>query len=216
LQDQYFNIYNKGAVVATLLDLELLKLSNGKKGLRELIIELANQYGPQKPFSEENFFDELVKITYPEIRIFINNYIDGNKKLPVAEYFYMIGINYAEDVGYDSSRVSLGFGLGIKNNKLIVTNVADRNTSILNPGDYLYKVDDVEITLQNVQQVLVKYSALKVGEEFEFIIQRNTEEIPVKIVAGPRAIRHEFKVLQDITPAQLEMRNLWLQNLSLN
>lgn len=216
LQDQYFNIYNKGAVVATLLDFELLKLSNGKKGLRELIIELANQYGPQKPFSEENFFDELVKITYPEIRIFINNYIDGNKKLPVAEYFDMIGIKYTEDVGYDSSRVSLGFGLGIKNNKLIVTNVADRNTSILNPGDYLYKVDDVEITLQNVQQVLVKYSALKVDEEFEFIILRNNEEIPVKIVAGPRAIRHEFKVFQDIIPAQLEMRNLWLQNLSLN
>jgi predicted metalloprotease with PDZ domain len=33
-QDQYVNIYSKGAVVATLLDIKLLELSRKKKGTR--------------------------------------------------------------------------------------------------------------------------------------------------------------------------------------
>ncbi len=78
MQSQYVNIYNKGAVAAGLLDIRLLELSNGTKGLREVINELAEKYGPGKSFSENNFFNELVKMTYPEIKDFFENYIEGN------------------------------------------------------------------------------------------------------------------------------------------
>ena len=91
---QFGNVYNKGALVAALLDIRLLELSGGQKGLRELILELIDTYGPENAFSEENFFNALVDMTYPEIEDFIDQYIEGSDPLPMKEYFNKIGIDF--------------------------------------------------------------------------------------------------------------------------
>jgi predicted metalloprotease with PDZ domain len=91
---QFGNVYNKGALVAALLDIKLLELSNGEKGLRELILELIDTYGPDHAFSEADFFDDLVGRTYPEIEDFIDLYIKGTSALPMEEYFNKIGVDF--------------------------------------------------------------------------------------------------------------------------
>lgn len=91
---QFNNVYQKGALVAALLDIRLLELSNGERGLRELILELIDVYGPNNAFSEENFFDDLVARTYPEIAGFIDLYIEGTAPLPMEEYFNKIGVDF--------------------------------------------------------------------------------------------------------------------------
>ena len=91
---QFGNVYNKGALVAALLDIRLLELSNGQQGLRELILELIDTYGPNNAFSEANFFEDLVDRTYPEIEDFINLYIKGTAALPMEEYFNKIGVDF--------------------------------------------------------------------------------------------------------------------------
>lgn len=95
---QFGNVYNKGALVAALLDIRLLELSGGTKGLREIILDLIDTYGPENAFSEENFFDDLAQLTgYPtEITDFINKYIEGTDVLPMNEYFNKIGISYMD------------------------------------------------------------------------------------------------------------------------
>jgi len=94
---QFSNIYNRGAMVSALLDIRLLELSNGTKGLREVIIELMNRYGPNNSFSENNFFNMLTTMTYPEINTFIQSYIRGTEVLPIADYFNKLGILYNKD-----------------------------------------------------------------------------------------------------------------------
>lgn len=91
---QFGNVYNKGALVASLLDIRLLELSGGTKGLREVILELVETYGPEKAFSEENFFSDLATLTgYPtEVTDFINRYIKGTEEMPLETYFDKIGI----------------------------------------------------------------------------------------------------------------------------
>ena len=93
---QYSNIYQKGALVGALLDIRLLELSGGTKGLREIILELIEIYGPEHAFSEANFFNDLANLTgYPtEVNDFINKYIKGVDALPMVEYFNKIGITY--------------------------------------------------------------------------------------------------------------------------
>lgn len=95
--DEFYNIYNKGALVAALLDIKLLELSGGAKGLREVILQLIETYGPENAFSEATFFDDLTAITYPEIEGFIESYIKGTDDLPIEEYFDKIGIIYNSD-----------------------------------------------------------------------------------------------------------------------
>jgi predicted metalloprotease with PDZ domain len=93
---QFGNVYNKGALVAALLDIRLLELSGGAKGLREIILQLIDTYGPENAFSEENFFNDLAALTgYPtEVTDFLNKYVKGIDPLPMVEYFDKIGITF--------------------------------------------------------------------------------------------------------------------------
>ena len=94
---QYGNIYMKGALVAGLLNIRLLELSHGKKGLIDVIKKLTKQYGPNKPFDDDTFFEVVIKNTYPEIKDFINKYIEGTDPLPIKEYYQKLGIDYDAD-----------------------------------------------------------------------------------------------------------------------
>lgn len=93
-QKQYGNIYMKGALIAGLLDIKLLELSNGERGLIDVINELAKKYGPNKPFNDATFFDEFVAFTYPEIAEFMDLYVKKATALPLSEYYQKIGVKY--------------------------------------------------------------------------------------------------------------------------
>jgi predicted metalloprotease with PDZ domain len=91
---QYGNIYYKGSLVASYLDIRLLELSGGKIGLRETLLNLVQKYGKGNPFNEKTFFDDLAAMTYPEIKDFTDKYIIANEALPHAEYLGKIGLEY--------------------------------------------------------------------------------------------------------------------------
>jgi predicted metalloprotease with PDZ domain len=93
---QYANIYMKGALVAGLLDIRLLELSNGERGLVDVINDLAKEYGPDKPFNEKTFFDDFANETHPEISDFFNKYVKASEPLPFKEYYAKLGINFDE------------------------------------------------------------------------------------------------------------------------
>jgi predicted metalloprotease with PDZ domain len=96
-QAQYANIYQRGAVVAGLLDIRLLELSGGKRGLRVLILDLSKQYGKQRAFPEAGLLDTIVARTSPEIGDFFNRYIRGSERPPLREYYAKIGIRLVDD-----------------------------------------------------------------------------------------------------------------------
>jgi predicted metalloprotease with PDZ domain len=102
----YGNVYQRGALVALLLDIKLLKLSQGEYGLRELLLELMETYGKDKSFSETEFFDVITAMTYPEVREFISLYIEGKEALPL-HYLEAVGIDFNPADGSLTLRPSL-------------------------------------------------------------------------------------------------------------
>lgn len=96
-QSQWGNIYMRGALVGSLLDIRLLELSGGQSGLRELVLELSEQYGKDRPFPEDRFFDIVAEMTYPEVGEIFQRYVLEAQPLPLAEYFAKIGILYTDD-----------------------------------------------------------------------------------------------------------------------
>lgn len=96
-QKQYGNIYMRGAVVSGLLDIRLLELSNGQRGLREVVLDLAKRYGKQRAFPEDSLFTILQQLTYPEIGDFFGSYVKDAQHLPVKEYYAKLGITLIED-----------------------------------------------------------------------------------------------------------------------
>ncbi|MGH7704210.1 MAG: peptidase [Gemmatimonadales bacterium] len=96
-QQQYGNIYMRGALVAGLLDLRLLELSGGQRGLEDLIVDLTHRFGKTRAFPEATFVDTLVAMTYPEIQDFFDSYVSQAKRLPIKEAYAKLGINLIED-----------------------------------------------------------------------------------------------------------------------
>lgn len=209
---QYANIYMKGAVIGTLLDIRLLELSEGTRGLREVLNELADKYGPNNPFSEENFFNELTDITYPEIGDFINNYIAGTEPMPVEDYFSKIGIEYTEFAGYDSTRITIDFGLGLDGQKIVVNNVKNEASGI-KAGDILHKMDTTVVTLKNAQQAFMSLASKKPGNSLEITFIRDGEEVVINYVFPPMPIKHKFAVLESPTAEQKKLFDAWTRNL---
>jgi predicted metalloprotease with PDZ domain len=197
LPDQYPNIYMKGALVAGLLDIRLLELSHGKRGLREVIHELSKMYGPKKSFSEKKFFDDFTKLTYPEIADFFDKYIKHAEKLPVKEYYNLLGIDYSEVAGFDSTKVSMGIQVRFNNDsKLVIEGVSSTspNYGILQPGDILAKYDGKDITLGNYQKMITKAKTLKVGDGFKITVLRDSKDVDLHVKVGAQAIKHVFRM----------------------
>lgn len=215
---QYGNIYMKGAVIATLLDIRLLELSKGTFGLRELINELAQEYGPNKAFDEKTFFEEVVNRTYPEIGAFIDSYIKGAEELPVADYFAKLGIKYIPlQVMEDRMVASSGWELSLdENQKLIFKNVGEAMLAKgLEEGDYLVAYNGEEVSLSNIREVYRAFKELPAGSAYSVGVKRGeeTKTLDLEVLSVPMELKHQFDVDEDPETDGFKLREAWLKNL---
>jgi len=211
---QFLNFYNKGAITAALLDIRLLELSNGKRGLREVFLELLGKYGKNQPFSESEFFGIFVDNTYPEIEQFISDYIKGTKPLPYKEYFAKLGYRYiAERISKDT-RPTLGLQIGLNDKQeLALAGVSEIGSqSGLQVGDVVMKTFGEEVNMQSAQRLFGKISSMKVGEIVEVIVKRGEEEILASIPLQQRMDKHIFEEMEQISEQQRFLREVWLKN----
>ncbi len=215
-QKQYGNIYNRGALTAALLDIRLLELSGGKRGLREVINELSKEYGPKKAFPEHKFFDIFTAKTYPEIGDFFYRYVKNAQPLPIKEYYGKLGINYTPVLKTGKKIPSLGYEFGFADGNIIFSDVSAESAKAgLQNNDILVAKDGVNITLQNAQQELAKLMQTKPGETVSYTVKRNDNLVQVNTTIREKdeELRHLFEINEQATPQQLALRNAWMQNL---
>lgn len=92
MQDEYYNVYLRGALVNLCLDLKLRELSGGSYGVKDLVLDLTKHYRGI-PFEDKQLFPEIINISgFPEIDAFITNYIEGTKALPLEEMLLKAGL----------------------------------------------------------------------------------------------------------------------------
>lgn len=91
-QDQYMNIYEKGALLNLCLDIRLRELTDGRYGVQDLIKDLVEKYGIDKPFDDNKLFSDIVELTDDKIVEFINDYIVEGSPLPLVKYLKKVGL----------------------------------------------------------------------------------------------------------------------------
>ena len=84
-KDQYLNVYQKGALIAMCIDIQIRESSNGKKGILNLMQDLANEYGTKKAFKDEELFGKITELTYPEVGAFLDKYVAGETPIPYEQ-----------------------------------------------------------------------------------------------------------------------------------
>jgi predicted metalloprotease with PDZ domain len=103
-QDQYSNVYLKGSLISASLDLYLLKLSGGLYGLSHLKHDLGVKFGKDKYFNDNELFDIIIALTYPEVRKFFTDYVEGEKPIPYEQFFGYAGVTINPAATNDKSK----------------------------------------------------------------------------------------------------------------
>jgi predicted metalloprotease with PDZ domain len=223
-KDQYGNVYQKGALIGMCLDLELRILSGGKYGLQELEKDLSKTYGKGRSFKDEELFDQITQLTYPEIGDFLKRYVGGSEPLPIRELLEKVGIGVGVSGGTkEISLGGVGIGLNAANNHLVIVNTMAMDDFGKAMGyqefDELVKFDGKAISLQNVQEVIGNYlSNAKTGDVLKVTVMRRKTEnskpkkVKLKAKVFPVASSYKNKLgpLPDATRQQLELRASWI------
>ncbi|GAB3889163.1 peptidase M61 [Spirosoma agri] len=214
-QKQYGNIYNRGALVAGLLDIRLLELSGGQRGLREVINELTKTYGPNRPFPEKEFFDIFAQKTYPEIADFFDRYVKSAEHLPLQEYFGKIGILYKPAVASGKKLPSLGMRLVQANDTIRLKQVTSPLSQAgVQENDELISFNQQAIDKSTISIVREQIRGLKAGDPYEITVRRNGQPVPIKATMQEidEVNRYVFEPDPQANPQQIQLRERWQKN----
>jgi predicted metalloprotease with PDZ domain len=179
-KDQYLNVYEKGALIAMCLDIEIREKSGGKRGILDLMKKLSNEYGTEKAFDDSALFAKITSLTYPEIGVFLAKYVSGPTPIPYNEYFAKMGVT--------ETMVSTEGNLFIKEQAPLIT--IDPNTkeisfiphAPLHPflkeigiegGDVLLSVNEKSYNLENINDLIMWSTSLKENDQANFTIKRD-------------------------------------------
>jgi len=223
---QFGNVYQKGALIAMCIDIKLLQQSNGKYGFMNLIRDLSLKYGNQKGFKDEVLFDEIGKLTYPDIEKFLLTYVSGNQPLPLDQVFNSVGIDYLPVMETKDSLFTMGhvgFGISPSTGRLRITDVSSINSfgklMGYRQGDEIISINGVPMN-DTTSKIFFKnfQSASKAGDELIINVLRKQDDGKEDTVVLKGILRKapiiKYNVLrfsETATPEQLTLRNYWLK-----
>ena len=209
----YYQVYQRGAIIGLLLDIEIIRLTNGQKTLKDVVLELSNKYGSERSFNEETFFDEFTALVHPDLRQWFADYVEGTVPLDIRGGLSQIGVNYSKkgkhlvpkrifrDYGTKSYFLSMGKYRKIKKvgkKDPIGFEVGDSvNTEILD--SLLY--DEKGYPRPEGTQVSIK-------------LKRNGNKLslPYKIEYKERKYKHRLLLSKDPNDIQSNYYSVWRSN----
>ena len=220
--DQYGNVYEKGALISACLDLYLLKLSGNRYGLKDLKHDLGVKYGKDQYFEDDALFDEIEKLSYPEIKEFLLRHVQGGVPIPYEKYFGFAGVQYIpkETIrafslgGMEMAGDSLG--------RLIVASTRAIDDFGKKMGyldkDEILSLNGEALNLGNASMLIQNfYTKLKEGDKVTVVVRRKTPQGQMELVTLSAAAMkvekiklHLLKFDGHATPEQLALRKAWL------
>ena len=95
-KDAYMHVYDRGAVMAWLIDAQIRGAHQNQRSLIDVIMALHRQYGPDRPFEEARFFDAFCEVAKtPGLREFFAKHVEGREPLPYSEALKLVGLEYS-------------------------------------------------------------------------------------------------------------------------
>ena len=213
----YYNVYQKGALIGMCLDILLREESGGTRSMLSLMKELSQKYGKNYPFEDDQLFDEIASMTYPSIAEFFKTHVEGTTPINYDEFFSKVGLIQTEGKVEGNFVLSGGIPIvsGSPEKGIFFTELAEKNTFWAGQGvranDIIKKVDGEEVSLQNANTIFHAVYAWEVGRNIEVVIDRNGEEIIIKTVTTqPYVIGKKLESDPNATPQQIATRKAWL------
>ncbi|HMS34103.1 MAG TPA: peptidase M61 [Ignavibacteria bacterium] len=213
---QYPNVYQKGALMAMCLDIIIREKSGGKRGILDLMGQLSEIYGPERPFDASELIPKVTELTYPEVGEFIQNHITVGNPIDYEKYLKIVGVERAtiqlpEVLAFIIDKKPYIFIDTAKNT--ITALKPDGNNFFMALGikenDQLIEINGLPFDPDNYMSVLLMGYDLEENSPVTMKVKRNGEVIELKGVVklnykdGPG---FEFK-----DKSKEELKNAWLK-----
>lgn len=223
---EYGNVYQKGALIGMCLDLALLDWSEGSYGLQSLISDLQTRYGAERAFKDEELFDVIAELTYPEIREFFTYHLESYESLPFAELLNKAGINYEASVpSKEITFGSISLGFNPAEGRLVVQNISNANQFAQDlgyqNGDELVAINGHDLTeLQTISANIDEWrNETKPGDKVRVTVMRkNGKDEYEAVVLKGKAMEvessddHVLSWTKTPSEKQTTVRSAWLTN----
>jgi predicted metalloprotease with PDZ domain len=223
-KSQYINVYQKGALIGMALDIKLRQLSGGKMGIQELLRELSKTYGKNQSFKDDELFDKITELTYPEIREFFRKYVEGKTPLPYGDIFSSVGVLYEPFA--NRKVVSFG-GLDVKFDKeagyWTVSDLSRVNKfgkqMGYEIGDQIVTFDGEKLTYNNFDQVIANFRGRhdEGDKVYVELLREQPDGSRKSLKKKGKTVNSNLRGMDvlsidpNATPEQVALRNAWLE-----
>ncbi len=218
----YANVYEKGALINMALDIELRQLSNGEKGVLWLMKQLSKKYGNDTPFEDDELIDEIVAMTYPEIRTFFDEHVIGDIPIDYSAYLAKVGLKMEseeEETGYflngdvpfidvdpaNDNAVFIRKGIGLNS---FLTDLGVQG------GDVIKSINGTPVTLETMRSIIGQSFGWSPDTDITMTVERGEgeEEVELQGKAGRPMLQQQTIVpVESLSPKEAELREAWLK-----
>ena len=213
---QYLNVYEKGALIGMCLDIIIREKSNGERGILDLMQKLSNEYGPSKPFNDNELFAKITSFTYPEVGTFLETYVSGPTPIPYDTFLAKVGITKSlkkvptnvflkGQVPYITVNQQTKEIIVIPNSEL---NDFYKNLD-LKGGDIIVSINEKSYSLENIYEMISVSETWKENDPIALKIKRNGKE---QVIKGKVKLPYEEKEgLNTTDSSKKALKGAWLK-----
>jgi predicted metalloprotease with PDZ domain len=184
----YGNVYEKGALLAMCIDIIIREESDGKKGILDMMGQLAQMYGPAKPFDDSELIPVITEITNPAVGDFINKYIVKGDSISYIDFLSKAGVERA------TIQLPVEIALVVDNKpymkidqankKVFVVVLDDKNEFINSMGlkndDELIEMNGHVIDATDIVSIAMGMYKLEEGKPMVIKVLRNGQPVELK------------------------------------
>jgi predicted metalloprotease with PDZ domain len=217
-KDNYANVYEKGALIAMCMDIIIREESQGERGILWLMKALAERYGTDKPFKDDELFETIKELTYPEVDQFIRTYVQGDTPIPYETYLNKVGLTLTETTiatpSYLFKTEEEPFVDAKPSGEIYVRDIplSSFYTALgLHSGDVIKEINGVSYNLDSAQQLIMASFAWQVDDPITVKIDREGEEMVLEgKVTAPVLDTMMIIPMEDPGEEILTLRQAWL------
>ncbi|UWX55467.1 peptidase M61 [Maribacter litopenaei] len=220
-ESNYANVYEKGALINMVLDILIREKSDGEKGVLWLMKELSKKYGVDSPFEDDQLIDEIVALTYPEVRDFFNEHVIGDNPIDYNIYLEKMGLTMnkvEEQTGYFLQGEVPFIDVDQSNDNAIFVRRGINLNSFLTGlgvqgGDIIKSINGTAITLDTMRPIIGQSFGWSLETNIKMELERDGEVIAVEGPVGtPTVIVNKIVPMEEASFEVKELRNDWLKN----
>ncbi|MFT2011231.1 M61 family metallopeptidase [Pontibacter sp. 13R65] len=205
--------YTKGSVIGQLLNMEIIKATNGEKSLDDVMRYMYNRYYKQlnRGYTEQEVKEALELVAGKKLDDFFRNYINGTKTPDYNSYFDVAGLQL---VNLNEGVMQLNWGASVApaGGKLMVNSVSRGSSAWdggLNVHDEILAIAGTRVA--TADEVLTALAGQSIGERVEVLISRSGKLQTLDVLLlKDESVRYRFERVPNPSAQQQKIFEQWL------